>query len=253
MFDRVRTEWGAARVAGLVLGLLAVGWTAQARAYDAGPVADGGSISGTVKYKGTPPAPTKLDVNKDVEVCGKGGDKTSRELVVGPDGGVQYAVVSIPGISKGKPFPEAKPTLDQKGCEYMPHITVVQAGGEVEVLNSDGILHNIHSYPQENKNTPVNVAQPKFKKSIVIKGDGIKDPERIKLACDVHGWMQGWLIVENNPYLAITDPTGAFKLTDVPPGDYEITVWHEKLGEAKQKVTVKAGADTVANFELAGK
>lgn len=253
MIDRVCREWGAARVAGLVLGLVAVAWTAPAGAYEAGPVANGGSISGTVKYKGTPPAAAKLDVNKDVEVCGAGGAKMSRELVVAADGGIQYAVVSIPGIAKGKPFPDAKPTLDQKGCEYMPHITVVQAGGEVEVLNSDGILHNIHSYPQENKNPPVNVAQPKFKKTIVLKSDSLKEPERIKLACDVHGWMQGWLIVENNPYLAITDQTGQFKLTDVPPGDYEITVWHEKLGEAKQKVTVKAGADTAANFELAGK
>jgi plastocyanin len=253
MIDRVCKEWVAARRAGLVLSLLAIGWAAQVGAYEAGPVADGGSISGTVKFKGTPPAPIKLDVNKDAEVCGAGGAKTSRELVVAADGGIQYAVVSIPGIAKGKPFPDAKTTLDQKGCEYMPHITVVQAGGEVEVLNSDGILHNIHSYPQDKKNPAVNVAQPKFKKTIVMKSDSLKEPERIKLACDVHGWMQGWLIVEDNPYLAITDQTGQFKLTDVPPGDYEITVWHEKLGEAKQKVTVKPGADTTANFELAGK
>ena len=71
-----------------------------------------------------------------------------------------------------------------------------------------------------------------------------KEPESVRLSCDVHGWMQGWLIVEDNPYYAVTDEKGAFKLTDVPPGDYEVKVWQEKLGEATQKVTVKPGADT---------
>jgi plastocyanin len=200
-----------------------------------------------VKYKGTPPAPAKLDVNKDTEVCGT-TPKTSRERVVGADGGVQWAVVSIPGIAKGKAFPSNKVVLDQKGCEYLPHVVLVPAGGDVDILNSDGILHNIHTYSE--KNPPLNRAQPKFKKSMTEK---FAQPERIKMACDVHGWMQGWVVVEENPYYAVTDDKGAFKLTDVPPGDYELKVWQEKLGEATQKVTVKPGADSAVTFELAGK
>src|SRR5215468_1070043 len=133
MIDRNCNESVARAVwrTGLVLGLIVcAGWTAQAGAYDAGPVANGGSISGTVKYKGTPPARAKLDVNKDTDVCGAGGEKLSKELVVGADGGIQYAVVSIPSITKGKPFSDQKPVLDQKGCEYAPHITVMKAGGD---------------------------------------------------------------------------------------------------------------------------
>jgi plastocyanin len=238
------------RGVGLTLALLAcAGWAAPAVAYDGGTVANGGSISGTVKYKGTPPPRAKLDVNKDKEVCGK-TEKESEDLVVGSDGGIQYAVVSIPSITKGKPFPEGKAELDQKGCDYVPHITVVPAGAELDIVNSDGILHNIHSYPQENKNPPFNRAQPKFKKTIT---ETFKEPERIKLACDVHGWMQGWLIVENNPYVAVTDEKGHFKLTDIPPGDYEVSVWQEKLGETKQKVTVPAGGEATLNVEMAGK
>ncbi len=251
MIDRKRNAdvGRAACRASLVLGLIAsVGWTARAGAYEAGPVANGGSISGTVKYKGTPPAPAKLDVNKDTEVCGAGGAKLSKELVVGSDGGVQWAVVSIPGITKGKPFADSKPVLDQKGCEYTPHIVLVKAGGDLDIRNSDGILHNIHTY--SDKNPALNRAQPKFKK---VMTETFKEPEKVRLACDVHGWMQGWLIVENNPYVAVTDEKGAFKLTDVPPGDYEVKVWQEKLGEATQKVTVKPGADTAVTLELAGK
>ena len=233
---------------GLTLGVVAMlGLEATAHAYDAGPVSGGGSISGTVTYKGTPPAPAKLDVNKDKEVCGTDA-KVNKELIVGAAGGIQYAVVSIQGITKGKPFGDAKVVLDQKGCEYAPHITLLPAGSELEIQNSDGILHNIHSYSQ--KNAPINRAQPKFKKTI---NETFKDPEAIKLACDVHGWMQGWLIVEDSPYYAVTDEKGNFKLTDVPPGDYTLKVWQEKLGESTQKVTVKSGADTAANFELVGK
>ena len=238
-----------ARRAGLVLGLLATAlWAGAASAYEAGPVANGGSISGTVKFKGTPPARTKLDVNKDTDVCGAGGEKLSKDLVVASDGGIQYAVVSIPGIAKGKPFADAKPVLDQKGCEYAPHIVLMKAGGDLDIQNSDGILHNIHTYSE--KNPALNRAQPKFKKTMT---ETFKEPEKVRLACDVHGWMQGWLIVENNPYYVVTDDKGQFKLTDVPAGDYDVTLWHEKLGTATQKVSVKAGADTVANFELAPK
>src|SRR5262249_30830619 len=106
------------RGAGMTLALFAtLGWAGTARAYEAGPVANGGSVSGPVKYKGTPPPRAKLDVNKDTDVCGA-TEKLASDLVVAPDGGIQYAVVSIPGIAKGKPFSDTKPVLDQKGCEY---------------------------------------------------------------------------------------------------------------------------------------
>jgi plastocyanin len=215
--------------------------------YEAGSVANGGSIAGSVKYKGTPPARETLEVNKDKEVCAL-TPKLSRDLVVGADGGIQYAVVSIVDIQKGKPFPENGAVLDQKGCEYMPHVVQLKAGGELEIKNSDGILHNIHTYSKDNP--PVNRAQPKFKKTIKETFD---KPEMVKLTCDVHGWMTGWLAVEEHPYVAVTDEKGAFSLTDVPAGDYELRVWQEKLGETMQKVTVQPGAETTVSFELAPK
>jgi len=234
--------------AGLMLGAAAVlGWAAPLLAYEAGPVANGGSISGTVKYKGTPPAPAKLDVNKDTDVCGQ-TEKINKELVVAPDGGIEYAVVSIQGITKGKPFSDTKTVLDQKGCEYQPHVILSPAGKDIDIQNSDGILHNIHTYSQ--KNPAVNIAQPKFKKTVSAT---FADPEVVKLSCDVHGWMQGWLVVEDSPYYALTDAKGAYKITDIPPGDYTVNVWQEKLGSSTQKITVKPGADTAVNFELAGK
>ena len=214
--------------------------------YAAGDVKDGGTISGTVKFKGTAPAPKKLDVGKDKEVCAK-TPKIDQSLVVN-NGNLANAVVTITDIKKGKKIELKKVTLDQNGCEYKPHVLVFPAGSSVEILNPDGILHNIHSYSKVN--SAFNVAQPKFKKSLEQK---IEKAEAFEVKCDVHGWMSGWLVSTANPYFAVTDNSGSFKLTDVPAGAYTVEVWHEKLGKSTQKVTVKAKEDAKANFELAGK
>ena len=214
--------------------------------YKGGDVKDGGSISGTVKFKGTAPAPKKLEVSKDKEVCGK-SPKVDQSLVVN-NGNLANAVVTITDIKTGKKIDAKKVTLDQKGCEYHPHVLAFPAGTTVEILNPDGILHNVHSYSKVN--SAFNMAQPKFKKNMDVK---IDKPETIEVKCDVHSWMHGWLVATPTPYVAVTDNSGNFKLTDVPPGNYTMEVWHEKLGKNTQKVTVKAKEDAKVSFELAGK
>jgi plastocyanin len=222
-------------------------WPASAMAqYAAGDVKDGGTISGTVKFKGTAPAPKKLDVSKDKEVCGK-TPKVDQSLIVN-NGNLANAVVTITDIKKGKKIEPKKVTLDQAGCEYKPHVLAFPAGSAVEILNPDGILHSVHSYSKVN--SPFNIAQPKFKKTMEQK---IEKPETFEVKCDVHGWMSGWIVATPNPYFAVTDNSGNFKLPDVPAGSYTVEVWHEKLGKSTQKVTVKAKEDAKANFELAGK
>ena len=229
----------------LSAALLATPATGMA-AYQAGDVKDGGTISGTVKFKGTAPAPKKLDVGKDKEVCDK-SPKMDQTLVV-KDGNLANVVVTITDIRKGKKAADTKVTLDQKGCEYQPHVLAFPAGTTVEILNPDGILHNVHSYSKAN--SPFNQAMPKFKKTLDVK---IDKPETIEVKCDVHGWMHGWLVSTPTPYVAVTDASGAFKLTDVPAGSYTVEFWHEKLGKATQKVTVKAKEDAKVNVEMAGK
>jgi plastocyanin len=215
-------------------------------AYENEAVTNGGTILGVVKFKGTPPPVKKLQITKDEEVCGKTA-KTDPSLIVS-QAGVSNAVVYIADIQKGKKMDTEKPILDQKGCEYHPHVLAFPAGSTMEVLNPDGILHNIHSYSQ--KNTPFNFAQPKFKKTIAVKLD---KPEIINIKCDVHNWMNGWLFVTDNPYYSITDNTGNFKLPDVPPGTYTVTVWHETLGKLSKTVSVKPKESVTVTFELATK
>jgi len=224
---------------GLSLLLASTPW-----AYEAVEVTDGGSISGEVKFVGDPPKPEKIAATKDQEVCAK-TEKVNEALLVGANKGIENVVVSITNIQKGKKLPEAGATLDQKECRYAPHVLLTPAGKEMTILNSDGILHNIHTY--STKNPVFNKAQPKFKKSMK---ENFAHPETVKLTCDAHGWMNGWVVVQDHPYYAITDAHGAFKITDVPPGDYDLKFWHETLGEKIQKVSIKAKEESKVSAEM---
>jgi plastocyanin len=231
------------------LGLLIVAMPAASRAagYQSEAVADSGVISGTIRYAGSPAKPVELEVSKDRDVCGA-RPLYDQSLVVSPDGGVANAVVTLPDIEKGKALRPQTVEFDQKGCTYIPHVAVFPAGSVVEVRNSDGILHNIHT--ESTANPVIDMAQPGFKKTIRVT---IAKPEAIKVTCDAHNWMEGWWYVTANPYHAITDARGNYRISDVPPGTYNIQVWHEKLADQTRQITVKTGATTTANFTLRAK
>jgi len=226
---------------------LAFGTTSHA--YEGGAVADGGTISGTVSFDGAAPAPEKLAVTKDKKVCGE--EKISPGLLVGADGGLANVVVRLTNITKGKAMeaPASNPVFDQKGCEYQPHVLLFPAGSTIDILNSDGILHNVHTTSEANK--AFNQAQPKFKKKLQKT---IEQPEMgIKVVCDAHGWMNAWWISQDHPYYALSDAKGAFSMGDVPAGDYEIEFWHETLGKHMDKVSVTAGGTATLTVKMAKK
>jgi plastocyanin len=212
-------------------------------AYEEGDVSNGGTITGTVKFAGDVPEAKMLNVDKDQKTCGH-DPIPSEALLVSSDKTVKTAVVSISGISKGKKFGSRSATLDQKGCVFIPHVSLVPQGGTVNLLNSDDVMHNLHSWSM--KNTAFNEG---------VAGGGkllktFEHPETIKITCDVHKWMSSWLIVQDNPYYAITDKNGNFRLEDVPPGTYTLEAWQESLGKVAQEVTVKSGEATRADFEM---
>src|SRR3972149_11953013 len=230
----------------IVLALaVAMAPAAQAASYDAMAVSDGGTISGTITYVGAPPAPKTIKATKDTEACG--ATIPDEALVVDAGKGIKNVVVRITDIKKGKKW-EAKPVLDQKKCHFQPHVVVVQAAQDLKILNSDGILHNIHTYSTANPS--INVAQPKFKKEMTQK---FAKPEIIKVTCEAHNWILGWIVASDHPYVAVTDAKGTFKLTDVPPGDYKVEIWHETLGKTEKTVKVAAKAEAKADHTFAPK
>jgi len=199
----------------------------------------GGTIEAAVTYAGAPVV-EKLKVNKDTEKCGT--EAVIERVVVGSNKGLAYAVVSVPG-AKGA-AKAVKTTVDQHGCKFVPHVTVMTPG-ELDLKNSDDILHNIHTYSTANPS--INKAQPKFKKVMMEK---FEKPEMIKLTCDVHSWMQGWVAVMPSPFFGVTDANGATKIENVPPGKYTVEVWHETLGKQTKEVEVKAGQTAKVAFEM---
>lgn len=205
-----------------------------------------GSIVLHVVLEGEAPARQALEVNKDAEVCGK-TEKLSETLLVGANKGIQNAVAYLSGVPGAQPMPvpEHHPVIDQTGCRYEPHVLLVPAGATVAIKNSDGILHNIHTYSE--KNPAFNMAQPKFQKVIEKT---FERPEIIRVACDVHAWMSAWIVVQEHPYYTITDATGTGRLANVPPGQYTLKLWHETLGEQDTPITVTAGEESTATINL---
>src|SRR5215510_9122360 len=201
----------------------------------------GGTLEVEVKYNGQPVV-DKLKVNKDTEKCGT--EAVIEKVVVGANKGLANAVVSVPGAKGGK---AVKAVVDQHGCKFVPHVSVM-APGELELKNSDDILHNIHTY--STANPPINKAQPKFKKTMTEK---FEKPEMIKLTCDVHSWMLGWIAVMPHPFFGITDANGVAKIENVPPGKQTIEVWHETLGKMTKDVEVKPGQTTKVSIEMVKK
>jgi len=199
----------------------------------------GGTIEADVKYGGAPQV-EKIKVNKDTEKCGT--EAVIEKVVVGGNKGLANAVVSVPGA---KGATAAKGVLDQHGCKFVPHVVVMQPG-ELEVKNSDDILHNLHTYSTANPS--INKAQPKFKKTMTEK---LEKPEFVKVTCDVHSWMLGWVAVVPGP-AGVTNADGVVKIENVPAGKQKVEVWHETLGKMEKEVDVKAGAVTKVSFEMKG-
>jgi plastocyanin len=190
------------------------------------------AIKGKVQYVGPAVEPKKLPVTIDQFVCGK--DKDDEDLVLSAQRGVRNAVVSLAAPPPGAKweFSTAPVFLDQRQCVFVPRVTLVPAGGTVEFLNSDRLLHNIHSAGRAN--TVFNRTQPRAR-TIPIT---FAKPEIVRINCDLHGWMRAWVVVMDHPFYAVTGAEGEFALTNVPPGRYTLSVWHETLGTVTKDVTV---------------
>jgi len=203
-----------------------------------------GTISGTVTFAGSAPGPVKLDITMDHEVCDR-EPKFSEDLVVAPQtGGLKNVVVWLKDMpEQANDTPPSDPaTLDQRGCRFIPHVLIVPAGETLTILNSDGILHNIHTRGSVNR--PINKAQPGVLKSVNAK---FKYPEMIRVKCDAHKWMSAWIVVAGHSYYALTSEDGSYRLDNVPPGTYSLEFWHERLGTAAQQVVVVAGQEAYAD------
>jgi hypothetical protein len=264
------------RFSGLALLLAAATLAAAQGNYKVISVTNGGTISGTIKWSG--PVPRQLDfpVTKDPQICDPDGKKTTSldRLIVGPEGGVANTIVYLKDISAGKAMelPEQRRHLDQKQCRYVPHILLVPQNAALEMQSSDATLHTIHMDGAATFNLPF-----PFQKQVVSRT--MSTPGLINLHCNGgHVWMNAEMMVVSHPYYAVTDESGHFEFTSVPPGTYQIVAWHEGWGLAgkeqaydvltertvqrpvftepktwEKSVTVKANEPSTINFVIGNK
>lgn len=224
-----------------ILFLFSINFSVQA--YEEFEVADGGTISGKVTYQGSVPK-RKVIPTKDKKICG--GIRDEAKILVNEDKGVQDVVVYLKKVAKGKAWeePEETPKIVNKDCIFYPHVQVVRAG-DIDIVNEDPILHNTHGY--YGKRTAFNLGLPN-------KGDSVtkqlKRPGKVRVDCDAHGWMLGWVYVADNPYYTLTTEDGSFSLTDVPPGDYTLIATQEYTGDTETSISVKKGETTEVSIEL---
>lgn len=209
------------------------------------------SISGTVKYDGTPKKPKKL--NKDLDgdkYCGpKRADQDvfSEDVVVGENNALANVLVYVKKAPAGKyAAPNKKEEIDQVNCIYKPHVVVVHVGQTLTIKNSDDTSHNIHAKPSLNRelNESQSSAGVTADKQFGVPEIGIE------IKCDVHGWMKAWLHVMDHPFWSLTGKDGKFQIKNLPKGTYTVEVWHEKAKGKSAEVTVGDKEEKTQNFEM---
>jgi plastocyanin len=208
-----------------------------------------GTITGTITFDGKVPTLKPLAMDAD-PVCAKKHAKPvpNEMLVLGNGNTMGNVLVWVSkGLPAGKtwPAPKTPVTLDQNGCMYVPHVMGIMVGQQYKILNSDGVLHNIHTLPKIN--AQFNKGMPPTLKEATTVFD--KPEEVFHIKCDVHPWMSAYMAVFNHPFFSVSGTDGKFTISGLDPGTYQITAWHERLGTQTATVTVAADTKT-QNFKF---
>jgi plastocyanin len=190
------------------------------------------TINGTVKFDGTAPKAAKIDMSQDPG-C-KGTNEAENIVVSGGDLANVFVYVKDGLGNRTFDTPKDPVVLDQKGCQYHPHVLGVMTGQTVQIKNDDPTTHNIHPTPKDNREW--NESQPPS--SPAIEKNFAREEIMLPVKCNQHPWMKMYISVVKNPFYAVTDKSGKYEIKGLPPGDYTIAFVQEKLGEQDQKVTV---------------
>jgi hypothetical protein len=228
-----------------VAAVMVVGTTAVA--------ADWGTVKGKFVFKGDV-KPEKLVPSKDAEFCSK--HQLVDEAIVVSDKGELANVFVFLNPGRGKKVdvhPDVKPAaepkvLDNKGCRFEPHAMTVWTKEPFEVRNSDaGLAHNT--------NASFFFANTKFNESVpndapLKKTFTKSESYPARIVCNIHPWMNAYVLIRDNPYMAVSAADGSFEIANVPAGKQTFAFWHEAPGNLKQLKIGKDKADRKGQFEL---
>lgn len=219
----------------------------------AGAAGATGTIKGIVKLTGPAPPNPPIRMGAD-PLCAKQARESGKRpvqeyVVVGPNQGLANTFVDLQGAFPGAPpAPKDPVTVTQRGCVYSPRVAGVRVGQQLRLVNNDTLLHNLHGISR--KSNGFNETQPS---SGSVNNFTMKAPETmVKLTCDVHSWMVGYVSVETHPYFAVTGADGSFTIANVPAGRQTVQTWHERYGRVTQVVTVKPGETVTVDLSYKG-
>ncbi len=205
------------------------------------------TVKGTVRYEGDVPRLAAIKMDADPGCAAKHKTPVQSEaLVLGDGNTLANVLVQVKsGLPATQFAPPAEPrVMDQEGCRYIPHVMGIMVGQTFKILNSDGLLHNVHSLPKINKGfnraMPANQTEAEFTFT--------KTEEPFKIKCDVHPWMNAFVAVLDHPYYSVSGADGSFEIAGLPAGTYELEAWHEKLGTQTATVTIADGETTASDF-----
>ena len=206
----------------------------------------GSSVAGRVRIEGQMPQPNRISMSADPS-CAKAhpGPAVNEEYVTGSGGALGNVIVFVSEGLGNRTFdvPAEPVEVDQKGCMYSPHVIGLQAQQKIRIVNSDSTTHNIHAVPVNNREW--NKAQPA---GTTLEESFAREEIAIPVKCNVHPWMRSYIAVFKHPFFAVTGMDGHFDLRNLPPGEYTVEAWHEKLGAMKQTITVAAGEAKTMDF-----
>ena len=212
-----------------------------------------GTLTGRAMFDGVPPPAVQQRLASDPACVALVGPTIQiQNVVVAADGGLRNAFVYVKaGLDPSATFelPPANVVLDQVQCQYSPRVLGVRVGQTFSILNSDPLLHNAHAQPVANP--PFNIGQPA---KGMVSSRTFRAPEvMMPLTSDVHPWMHAFVGVMAHPFYAVTGADGSFSITGIPPGEYTIEAWHERLGTLTRTVVIGAGQTTSESFTFSSR
>lgn len=232
------------RILAFLVSLINLTFLGDSYAYEVENIENGGELVGSIKISGKPPSNAILQVVNNPDFCGSSVEE--EKYVIGPNHGLKNAVVRVQDIKRGKSSTRNLVVIENKSCHFVPHVQTGMVGESYEIRNSDPVLHNTHLHQEDS--TLLNIAMPSSGKNIKKE---ILETGIINVKCDVHRFLQGCLFITDNPYMAVSDKEGRFKISDIPPGKYKISFWHEAFSEKVKEMEIipKKRTELVLDFK----
>lgn len=216
----------------------------------AGPVSGQTAIiSGSVTFAGAVPTLPPIKLDYATVPCGA-STVPDESLVVGPNRGIRYAVLSLEGSTKVAAMrPSMVHYLNCERCRFVPHVVAMSVGDSLVINDYDPLYHVLEAMVPGGKMLASWTVDPRgmtvgeHRPTLVARR-----PEIVGVVCSLHSWMAAYVVVTDTPYYAVTDANGHYVIDGVPPGQYVLKVWTELLGQQQRKITVPAGSSAKADF-----